>query len=127
MRANNNPRRRAFQHHRPATSIFCVRNLAIVVFVGMILALYIMVFSYGPHEGMEFKGGGDKGPGAQLAAAGAGKKRGDAALVETEYNQDPPFHVVFSTVRRANDLCGCRPPQFEKARLGVRYALALES
>jgi len=104
MRANDNPRRRAFQHYRPATSIFRVRNLAIVVFVGMILALYIMAFSYGPHEGMEFKGGSDKGPGAQLAAAGAGKKQGDAALVETEHNQDPPFHVVFSTVRRANDL-----------------------
>ena len=99
MRANNNPRRRVFQHYRPAASLFPLRNLAIVVFVGMILALYIMAFSYGPHEDMEFKGGGDKGPGAQLAAAGAGKKRGDAALVETEYSQDPPFHVVFSTVR----------------------------
>lgn len=112
MRANNNnARRRVFQHYRPAASVFRLRNLAIVVFVGMILALYIMAFSYGPHEDMQFKGGGgDKGPGAQLTAAGAGKKRGEGTLVETEYSQDPPFHVVFSTVRRVIDLPNSKKP-----------------
>ena len=117
MRANNyNPRRRVFQHYRPSTSVFHIRNLAMVVFAGTILALYIMTFSSGPHKDMNFKGG-DKGPGAQLTAAGAGRKRGQAALGETEYNQNPPFHVVFSTVCRAIDL-----PNLKKSPSGILWA-----
>lgn len=65
-----------------------------VVIAGTILALYIMAFSYGPRKAFK---GGDQGPGAQLNAARAGRKRGQSALVETEYNQNPPFHVAFST------------------------------
>jgi hypothetical protein len=90
--------RRPFVHHskwRNGPRWLSVPRLVLLAFFAGVVSLYFVAFSTSSTN--PSRGGGGAGMLAAVSGSGSGKDKDAGAVQSLEAEQDPPFHVVFST------------------------------